>query len=176
MTVIHNPKVLPAALLSQMMRFGLVGATCEKPLVSGKLKGSRLAIHGDDPVLRPQRGNCRSRPGLNRRRLHQQRPRKGAPPACTKGELVAPGCELNEGSAVVIEGAEEDGVGEAPLELFWMIRPMGRAPKSCQSPGRAARRGPPRSTRCSRSFLRQLVTQLADKLVDDAVDGCGSEG
>jgi hypothetical protein len=44
MTTIHNPKVLPAALLSQVMRFGLVGATREKPLVSGKLKGSRRAF------------------------------------------------------------------------------------------------------------------------------------
>jgi hypothetical protein len=44
LTTIHNPKVLPAALLSQVMRYGLVGATREKPLVSGRLKGSRRAF------------------------------------------------------------------------------------------------------------------------------------
>jgi hypothetical protein len=44
MTTIHNPKVMPAALLSQVMRYGLVGATREKPLVSGRLKGSRRAF------------------------------------------------------------------------------------------------------------------------------------
>jgi hypothetical protein len=44
LTTIHNPKVLPAALLSQIMRYGLVGATREKPLVSGRLKGSRRAF------------------------------------------------------------------------------------------------------------------------------------
>ena len=43
-TTIHNPKVLPAALLNQVMRYGLVGATREKPLVSGRLKGTRRAF------------------------------------------------------------------------------------------------------------------------------------
>jgi len=42
--VVYNPRVLPAALLSQVMRFGLVGATTKKPLLSGKLKGSRKAL------------------------------------------------------------------------------------------------------------------------------------
>ncbi|HEY7467473.1 MAG TPA: hypothetical protein VIB47_12345 [Dehalococcoidia bacterium] len=42
--VVYNPRVLPAALLSQVMRFGLVGATSQKPLLSGKLKGSRKAL------------------------------------------------------------------------------------------------------------------------------------
>lgn len=42
--VIYNPRVLPAALLSQVMRFGLVAATPKRPVVSGKLKGSRKAL------------------------------------------------------------------------------------------------------------------------------------
>ena len=42
--VIYNPKVMSPALLSQTMRFGLVGATSQKPLLSGKLKGSRKAL------------------------------------------------------------------------------------------------------------------------------------
>jgi len=44
LVVVHNPRVLPAALLSQVMRFGLVGATAHRPLLSGKLKGSRKAL------------------------------------------------------------------------------------------------------------------------------------
>jgi hypothetical protein len=44
MVMIHNPSVLPAALLSQVMRFGLVAATGKKPHLSGKLKGSRKAL------------------------------------------------------------------------------------------------------------------------------------
>ena len=44
LVVIHNPAVLPAALLSQVMRFGLVVGRGEKPLLSGKLKGSRKAL------------------------------------------------------------------------------------------------------------------------------------
>jgi hypothetical protein len=32
------------ALLSQVMRFGLVGATEQKPELSGKLKGTRKAL------------------------------------------------------------------------------------------------------------------------------------
>jgi hypothetical protein len=44
LVVIHNPAVLPAALLSQVMRFGLVAATAKKPFLSGKLKGSRKAL------------------------------------------------------------------------------------------------------------------------------------
>ena len=42
--VVYNPKVLPAALLSQIMRFGLIGSTPKKPFMSGKLKGSRKAL------------------------------------------------------------------------------------------------------------------------------------
>jgi hypothetical protein len=42
--VVYNPRVLPAALLSQVMRFGLVGGTAQKPLLSGNLKGSRKAL------------------------------------------------------------------------------------------------------------------------------------
>jgi hypothetical protein len=42
--VVYNPGVMPPALLSQVMRFGLVGATAQKPLLSGKLKGSRKAL------------------------------------------------------------------------------------------------------------------------------------
>jgi len=44
MVVVYNPRVLPAALLSQVLRFGLVGATAHRPLLSGKLKGSRKAL------------------------------------------------------------------------------------------------------------------------------------
>ncbi|HWC31171.1 MAG TPA: hypothetical protein VG845_13910 [Dehalococcoidia bacterium] len=44
MVVVYNPRVLPAALLSQIMRFGLVGATASHPPLSGKLKGSRKAL------------------------------------------------------------------------------------------------------------------------------------
>ena len=44
LVVVHNPRVLPAPLLSQVMRFGLVGATAHRPLLSGKLKGSRKAL------------------------------------------------------------------------------------------------------------------------------------
>jgi hypothetical protein len=44
MVVLYNPRVMPAALLSQVFRFGLVGATAQKPLVSGRLKGSRKAL------------------------------------------------------------------------------------------------------------------------------------
>jgi hypothetical protein len=42
--VVYNPNVMSPALLSQVMRFGLVGATTQKPLLSGKLKGSRKAL------------------------------------------------------------------------------------------------------------------------------------
>jgi hypothetical protein len=42
--IIHNPKVLSPALLSQVMRFGLVDATAKRPVVSGKLKGGRRAF------------------------------------------------------------------------------------------------------------------------------------
>ncbi len=44
LVVVHNPRVLPAALLSQVLRFGLVGGTAKRPLLSGKLKGSRKAL------------------------------------------------------------------------------------------------------------------------------------
>lgn len=44
MVVVYNPKVLPAALVSQVSRFGLVGATAQRPRLSGKLKGSRKAL------------------------------------------------------------------------------------------------------------------------------------
>ncbi|HLG10211.1 MAG TPA: hypothetical protein VI876_00500 [Dehalococcoidia bacterium] len=44
LVVVYNPRVLPAALLSQVMRFGLVGATAKRPHLSGKLKGSRKAL------------------------------------------------------------------------------------------------------------------------------------
>lgn len=44
LVVIYNPKALPAALLSQVLRFGLVGATAQRPYLSGKLKGSRKAL------------------------------------------------------------------------------------------------------------------------------------
>lgn len=43
-TVVYNPSVMPPALLSQVMRFGLVGGTAQHPLLSGKLKGSRKAL------------------------------------------------------------------------------------------------------------------------------------
>ena len=42
--VVYNPKVLSPALLSQVMRFGLIGATAKRPVLSGKLKGSRTAF------------------------------------------------------------------------------------------------------------------------------------
>ena len=42
--VVYNPKVLSPALLSQVMRFGLIGATAKRPVLSGKLKGSRIAF------------------------------------------------------------------------------------------------------------------------------------
>jgi hypothetical protein len=42
--VLHNPRVLSPALLSQVLRFGLVGATRQRPHLSGKLKGSRKAF------------------------------------------------------------------------------------------------------------------------------------
>jgi hypothetical protein len=42
--VVHNPKVLSPALLSQVMRFGLIGATAKRPFLSGKLKGNRTAF------------------------------------------------------------------------------------------------------------------------------------
>jgi hypothetical protein len=41
---VHNPEVLSPALLSQVMRFGLVAATIKKPTMSGRLKGSRKAL------------------------------------------------------------------------------------------------------------------------------------
>ena len=44
MVVVYNPQVLTGALLSQVMRFGLVGGTTQRPLLSGKLKGSRKAL------------------------------------------------------------------------------------------------------------------------------------
>jgi hypothetical protein len=44
MVVIYNPRVLPAALVSQVSRFGLVGATAKRPRLAGKLKGSRKAL------------------------------------------------------------------------------------------------------------------------------------
>ena len=44
LVTVYNPRVLPAALLSQVLRFGLVGATAHRPLLSGKLKGSRKAL------------------------------------------------------------------------------------------------------------------------------------
>ena len=44
MVVVYNPEVFSPALLSQAMRFGLVGGTKQKPLLSGKLKGSRKAL------------------------------------------------------------------------------------------------------------------------------------
>jgi hypothetical protein len=44
MVVVHNPQVFSAACLSQVKRFGIVGATVQKPLMSGKLKGTRKAL------------------------------------------------------------------------------------------------------------------------------------
>lgn len=44
LVAVHNSGALSPALLSQVMRFGLVGGTPEKPLLSGKLKGSRKAF------------------------------------------------------------------------------------------------------------------------------------
>ena len=44
LVVLYNPRVMPAALLSQVLRFGLVGATAKRPQLSGKLKGSRKAL------------------------------------------------------------------------------------------------------------------------------------
>lgn len=41
---VHNPQVMSPALLSQVLRFGLVAATAKRPVVSGKLKGSRKAL------------------------------------------------------------------------------------------------------------------------------------
>jgi hypothetical protein len=42
--VVYNPRVMTPALLSQVMRFGLVGGTSQKPLLSGKLKGTRKGL------------------------------------------------------------------------------------------------------------------------------------
>jgi hypothetical protein len=42
--VIYNPRVMPAALYSQVQRYGLVGAADKKPSLSGKLKGTRKAF------------------------------------------------------------------------------------------------------------------------------------
>jgi hypothetical protein len=42
--VIHNPRVMPAALYSQVQRYGLLGAADNKPSLSGKLKGTRKAF------------------------------------------------------------------------------------------------------------------------------------
>ncbi len=42
--VVYNPEVLPAACLSQVSRFGLVGGTKQRPLLSGNLQGSRKAL------------------------------------------------------------------------------------------------------------------------------------
>jgi hypothetical protein len=42
--IVHNPQVLSPPLLSQILRFGLVAATAKRPVVSGKLKGSRKAF------------------------------------------------------------------------------------------------------------------------------------
>jgi len=42
--VVHNPEVLSPPLLSQILRFGLVAATAKRPVVSGRLKGSRKAF------------------------------------------------------------------------------------------------------------------------------------
>ena len=39
--VVLNPSVLPLALLSQVARFGVVGASDRKIALSGKLKGNR---------------------------------------------------------------------------------------------------------------------------------------
>ncbi len=44
LVVLYNPEVLSGALLSQVLRFGLVGATAQKPSLSGKLKGSRAGL------------------------------------------------------------------------------------------------------------------------------------
>ena len=44
LVVLYNPRVMPAALLSQVLRFGLVGATAKRPYLSGKLKGNRKAF------------------------------------------------------------------------------------------------------------------------------------
>ena len=41
---IHNPQVMSPALLSQVLRFGLIAATVKRPVVSGKLKGTRKAF------------------------------------------------------------------------------------------------------------------------------------
>ena len=42
--VIYNPLVMPAALLSQVMRFGLIKHAGEKIFLSGHLKGNRKAF------------------------------------------------------------------------------------------------------------------------------------
>jgi hypothetical protein len=44
MVTIHNPQVMSPALLSQVLRFGLLAATAKRPVVAGKLKGSKKAF------------------------------------------------------------------------------------------------------------------------------------
>lgn len=41
---IYNARDLPAALYSQIQRYGLIGAAGSRPYLSGKLKGSRKAF------------------------------------------------------------------------------------------------------------------------------------
>lgn len=44
LVVVYNPEVLSGACRSQVRRFGLAGGTTQKPLMSGKLQGSRVAL------------------------------------------------------------------------------------------------------------------------------------
>jgi hypothetical protein len=44
--VVYNPRVMPTALLSQVMRFGLKADTHGGTSLSGRLKGSREALVG----------------------------------------------------------------------------------------------------------------------------------
>jgi hypothetical protein len=43
LVTIYNPEVLSHALHSQILRFGLLGATSKRSVVSGKLKGGSRA-------------------------------------------------------------------------------------------------------------------------------------
>jgi hypothetical protein len=61
MVTIHNPKVLSPATLSQVQRYGLVGGTAQRPVLAGRLKGTRKSLtemiqsygHGVDVVPVP---------------------------------------------------------------------------------------------------------------------------
>ena len=43
-TIIHNPRILPAALRSQVLRFGLLKETEKRPQMAGKLNSSQKAF------------------------------------------------------------------------------------------------------------------------------------